>query len=199
MSKRFFAMSLALTLCLFGATYAQLSNPVQVIDPFGGQVVLTPGFNFSTISPTVGGRALNVTSLTLTNPGTNVLVPSNFQLFDTSGIFSSIIPFNNGGANWTNNGAAANLSIGNVAWPQVSPAAAPNIIPGSLSGLAAGDPQYQLQAAQPNGPGLAAARPDFNYVSRKLEFEKLTDSRTGQKDLDLAPAGTRRFIPVGEF
>ena len=189
MSKRLLFLSLGFLFFLSGMTVAQRPGVIQAVNPFGSGITLSPGFDFASISPTVGGDALNVTSLTLTSRGSNTLLTSSFQLFDASAAW--------GGNN--NVSLSLDSSMGTLAFPAVAPAAPPNLIPGEVGTLTAVGDQYQLQAAQPNGPGLAVSRPDFNYVAPRLEFERITSSRTGQKDLDLAPATARRFIPVGEF
>ena len=48
----------------------------------------------------------------------------------------------------------------------------------------------------------ASGRPDFTYVPAKLGYQRQTSITLGQIDMSLGagfPAGTNRYVPVGEF
>lgn len=50
--------------------------------------------------------------------------------------------------------------------------------------------------------GLAVSRPDFSYQPAALKYQKESSSTTGQTGMAIAPglpAGTVRYVPVGEF
>jgi hypothetical protein len=173
-----------------------------------------PGVNLANSSSLINGQAMNVTGLTVTGGNSNVFTLSDFQMFNSTNIIdiSASLPFSSprssgatlsidwaGGNSWN-----SGFSLGDVAVPAAVPAAPSdsgsftfNTVP-TWQGTG-----FLRPTSTADSVTLAVARPDFNYVSQKLEFEKVLDSSTtGQRDLEVGagnPVGIPRFIPIGEF
>lgn len=157
-------------------------------------LVASGGAKPKKIKPTLNGKSLN-------------LLQMNLSLAPSTGIVSLAFSAS----------PSLNLAPGQPALPAVGyggfsvnqsvPAAAAHYVPSgtsnplSSSGLQPG-PGFSAPAAGGPSFDIVTARPDFQYNAARLAYQQRTSATTGQITMAVGPgrpAGSRRFVPVGEF
>lgn len=151
------------------------------------------------IKLTINGKPLNVLANNLSGPLT--LAGSGPLTLAASG------PLTFAGSSGVLN--AGGGGFGNLSVTQTVPAAAAHYVPPGTSNpgpSTLGNGLTPPPATPPAGSafqvGIAALRPDFQYNAARLAYQQRNTFTTGQITLAVGPgrpAGSKRYVPVGEF
>lgn len=149
-------------------------------------------------------------SLELAPPNSGVFSANPIDLWSTvSGVTSFYVPpprtgwsVGDGTLLSTYNGSSSLFgSLGSETVPATVPAMTTTYTPPSV--ITGGFAPTPVSFFVGPIPALAGNRPDFAYNAGSLNFNELTSNNTtGQLDMGLAPgvpAGTKRYVPIGEF